>query len=299
MFGYVKPHVPELRVGEYELFRAVYCGVCRSMGRHTGTVSRFTLNYDYVFLAAVRMAVRNEVPECAARRCIAHPMKRRSMAEDNDSLAYTAAAAACMLSEKMSDDIADEGGFKVLLSRMGSPVVRGMVRRAGEQNSPSASRISELTKKLYDLEAAGSSSVDETAAAFGDVLAYVFSSGLSGSEETIAREIGRAAGRFIYVCDAADDLVDDIKKGRYNPIHKLWGEMATEDRDGKIVMSSLTSESVRTATRIDLEKLGLAVELLPRGNPLLPIIKNTVYLGMPKAMDKILGEPTEMNGVYN
>ena len=61
MFGYVKPHVPELRVGEYELFRAVYCGVCRSMGRHTGTVSRFTLNYDYVFLAAVRPVNRSDI----------------------------------------------------------------------------------------------------------------------------------------------------------------------------------------------------------------------------------------------
>ncbi len=297
MFGYVKPFVPELRVGEYELFRAVYCGVCRSMGRHTGQVSRFTLSYDYVFLAAVRMALTDTVPVCEKRRCIAHPLKRRSMAEDNGALAYTAAAAACMLSEKLGDDASDESGFKGLLSRTARPFVRGMIRRAGEENAPSPERIEELTAKLYQLEEAGASSVDETAAAFGEVLAYVFSCGLEGSARVIAEEIGRAAGRFVYVCDAADDLADDLRKGRYNPILRLWGEMASEERDGKIVMSSPAAESVQTATRIDLEKLGLAAELLPASHPLVPVVKNIVYLGMPHVMDVILGKKTEMNGV--
>ncbi len=295
MFGYVKPHVPELKVGEYELFRAVYCGLCRSMGKHTGTVSRFTLSYDYVFLAAVRMALTETVPECKKRRCIAHPLKQRNMAEENPALAYTAAAAACMLSEKLSDDMSDEAGFKRLLSSAGRPFALGMVRRAGSENAPSPQQIGLLLQKLYDLEKAESSSMDETAEAFGNVLAYVFSHGLSGNEALIAEEIGRAAGRFIYICDAADDLADDIKKGRYNPIERLWGEMAAEEKDGKTVISSLAAEAVGTAARIDLEKLGLAAELLPVGNPLVPIIKNIVYLGMPSAMDKSLGK----NGVSN
>ena len=57
MFGYVRPYVPDLRVREHELYRAVYCGLCRSMGKHTGCASSFTLSYDFVFLAAVRMVL--------------------------------------------------------------------------------------------------------------------------------------------------------------------------------------------------------------------------------------------------
>ena len=30
MFGYVKPAYPELLVKEYELYRAVYCGICEA-----------------------------------------------------------------------------------------------------------------------------------------------------------------------------------------------------------------------------------------------------------------------------
>ena len=297
MFGYVKPYVPELKVGEYELFRALYCGVCRSMGRHTGTVSRFTLSYDYVFLAAVRMALTETEPVCVKRRCIAHPLKKRSMAEENEEIVYTAGAAACMLREKLSDDVSDEGGFRRLCSAAGVPLAEAMVRRIGEKSTPSAAlsaaRIRELTEKLYAMEAAGASSVDETAEAFGEVLAYVFSCGMEGNPAAVAGEIGRAMGRFVYICDAADDLADDLKKGRYNPISRLWGDMATEEKDGKTVMSGPAAESVRIATRIDLERLGLAVELLPADSPLVPVIKNIVYLGMTSVMDGILKKRTE------
>ena len=36
MFGYIRPLVGEMKVRENEMFRAVYCGLCRSMGKHTG-----------------------------------------------------------------------------------------------------------------------------------------------------------------------------------------------------------------------------------------------------------------------
>ena len=45
MFGYVKPAYGELRVREHELYKAYYCGLCRAMGRTTGQLSRFSLNY--------------------------------------------------------------------------------------------------------------------------------------------------------------------------------------------------------------------------------------------------------------
>ena len=60
MFGYVKPYSQELLVKEYELYRAAYCGVCRSMKNNTGIFSPFTLSYDIVFLAFVRLIILDE-----------------------------------------------------------------------------------------------------------------------------------------------------------------------------------------------------------------------------------------------
>ena len=36
MFGYVKTVRGELRIREYEYYRASYCGLCRAMGKCTG-----------------------------------------------------------------------------------------------------------------------------------------------------------------------------------------------------------------------------------------------------------------------
>ena len=44
MFGYVKPDSGELRVKDYDFYRATYCGICREMGRATGNASRVTLS---------------------------------------------------------------------------------------------------------------------------------------------------------------------------------------------------------------------------------------------------------------
>ena len=63
MFGYVKPHNPELRMRDYECYRAYYCGLCRAMGKCTGQCSRMTLSYDFVFLAAVRCYLAGEEPQ--------------------------------------------------------------------------------------------------------------------------------------------------------------------------------------------------------------------------------------------
>ena len=81
MFGYIRTAREELRVREYEYYRASYCGLCRSMGKCTGQCSRFALSYDFAFLANVRMALTQTAPTFRRRRCIAHPFRRRVMME--------------------------------------------------------------------------------------------------------------------------------------------------------------------------------------------------------------------------
>ena len=39
MFGYVKPWLPELRVREEATYRALYCGLCRTMKKTVGRLS--------------------------------------------------------------------------------------------------------------------------------------------------------------------------------------------------------------------------------------------------------------------
>ena len=96
MFGYVKTVRGELRVREYEYYRASYCGLCRSMGKCTGQCSRMLLSYDFAYLANVRMALSGQKPAFAKRRCMVHPLRRRVMMERNEQLDFCAAASAIL-----------------------------------------------------------------------------------------------------------------------------------------------------------------------------------------------------------
>ena len=59
MFGYVRACKPELKIKEYETYKAVYCSLCRLMGREYGLWSRFTLSYDFTFLALLNMSLKS------------------------------------------------------------------------------------------------------------------------------------------------------------------------------------------------------------------------------------------------
>ncbi len=285
MFGYVKPYIAELKVAEYEKYRSVYCGLCRSMGSVTGQISRLSLSYDLVFLAAVRMAVCGITPEFTDYRCLAHVAKKRPVMCDNEALRYTAAVSAVLADAKLADDISDERGFKRLRAIASRPFTRHMISLTEKILPAETSEETErLLSELSELEAEGCTSANLTADAFGRVLEYAFSFGLEGEEFELTSKIGRYIGRYIYICDAADDMLSDIKAKRYNPIALGWGELAAPD--GR--MSDIVRDSVMTAIPIELEGLGEAVEKLPRDHVMTPIIKNIVYLGLPSVAERIL-----------
>ena len=286
MFGYVRPYVPSLRVREYEWYRAVYCGLCRAMGQVSGQGSRLTLSYDFAFLALVRILL-TETPQFGRHRCPVHPLHSRLMAEECPALRYAAAAAAYLAEAKRLDDLEDETGTARLKPVLLSPVTRPMVRLARKREPDTAvlfSGIRSHLEQLSALEKAGCASPEEPAQVFGNLLGELFSCGMSGSAAAVARSLGVGTGRFVYLCDAMDDLPEDLQRGRYNPLAMLWGDMALGD-DGK--PSEPVKSAFADAALIDLEKLGLAAELLPQ-DPLSEIVKNIVYIGMPDMVKRIV-----------
>ena len=61
MFGYIKPFQPELKVREAEDYKAIYCGLCKELGRSYGIFARMTLSYDFAFMAMLFMQVVIEI----------------------------------------------------------------------------------------------------------------------------------------------------------------------------------------------------------------------------------------------
>lgn len=280
MFGYVKVRKAELRVREYEYYRATYCGLCRSMGKCTGQCSRFTLSYDIAFLAQVRMALVGTVPTFKKRRCIAHPFRARMMMEPNGELFFAADASALLAFEKCRDDVMDKRGFGRLIARCRLLLLHGAYRRAKKRLPELASALRERLAALSTLEGEKRPTVDEPAAIFGELLALLFSHGLQGDAARIAAVIGNKVGRFIYIVDAADDLEKDAKSRNFNPVLLLYGKKPTKEAR-RLLQDALLSCLSDAATALDL--IGEA-----QYSPCRAVLENILYLGMPAAAKKVI-----------
>ena len=51
MFGYVKTDLPNMYVKDTVLYKAMYCGLCKGIGKVCGQKGRLALNYDLTFLS--------------------------------------------------------------------------------------------------------------------------------------------------------------------------------------------------------------------------------------------------------
>lgn len=286
VFGYVRPDTAALRVREFTWYRGVYCGLCRAMGQITGQASRLTLSYDLTFLALVR-SILTDPFHFTPHHCAVHPLHARLIADPHPALDYTAAAAAYLTEAKRLDDWQDERGLSRVPPLLLTPLTRPMQSRA-TRNLPETAELPVICAghlaKLAEKEKENCPSPDEMAQCFGELLGELFATGLPETESRIARAIGVGTGRFLYLCDAIDDLAEDTQKARYNPLSTLWGELTLEEAG---VPSPPVKDAFVTATGLDLTKLGHAVELLPE-TPLTEIVRNIVYLGMPNMVRKIL-----------
>ena len=285
MYGYVRVHAPELKVREQEYYRAVYCGLCRTMGKCTGQCSRMTLSYDMTLFALVRMAVTGEKPALTPRRCIVHPLRRRPMAAPNDSLALCAHASAILAYHKMKDDRRDERGLKRTAATALSPFMASMRRRSLKRGyGVMDSGVCRAMQALWELEASRPPSVDEPATLFGELMGELLAYGLEGNQAKLAHTVGLRIGRWVYILDAADDYAEDVKQHRYNPLVCLYGANAADE------LTPTQRESLRAALLCELTELEKAFDLLDTSEDpdLGGILSNILYMGMPREAQRIL-----------
>lgn len=284
MYGYLRIHAPELKVREQEYYRAVYCGLCRTMGKCTGQCSRMTLSYDFTLFALARMALTGETVTVKRRRCIAHPLRKRPMAEPTPDLALCAYASAILAHHKVRDDLRDERGLKRTAASAISPFIASMRRRAVKRGyGDMDSGVYLAMKELCELEASRIPSVDEPATLFGELMGKTLAYGLEGNTAKLAHAMGLHLGRFVYILDAADDYAEDVRLHRYNPLACLYGDDAP-------TLTSERRESLRLSLLCELTELEKAFDLLDTADQvdLRGVLSNILYEGLPRQVERVL-----------
>lgn len=267
MFGYVRPLCAELKVRELEEYKAVYCGLCRTMGRRHGFLARFALNYDFTFLV---MVLNHEMTSCAAehRRCPAHPFRKREMCVQIPALDLAADESVILAYHKLRDDVADSGFIRGLPSRIAAMALRRAYRRAANNQPLFDKTTVDCLAELHALEKERCSSLDRPADTFARILQAAAPSTKDEVRDRARSQLLYHVGRWIYLIDAWDDLEADIRSGSYNPILERFGYEPHEH-----------VQDVRT-TLLHSRNLAVSAYGLAQSPQWDGILSNILYLGL-------------------
>ena len=286
MFGYVVVEKPSLRIREYDYYRATYCGLCHSMGKCTGCLSRMTLSYDMAFFVLLRGMLEGERVKFESKRCVRHPIKKIQIVSINPQLEYSSYVGGLLTSGKILDNINDEKGIKKSLAQFLRFFFFKMEKKSNEKLPELSSLVFNQLSKLKELEENKTPSIDIPADVFGYMMAQLLSFDLEGDKKLVAETIGKRLGRWIYIVDAFDDYERDRKSGSYNPFVLLY-EGKDFDEDNLISISKMLEA--------EMAMVCAAIDLLDEDEDKnrSEIIKNILCLGMPSSVQRVCNKKKE------
>lgn len=275
MFGYIQAYPGELKVCEWEAYRAVYCGLCRRLGHRFGPLARLTLSYDFTFLAMLGMALDENDPTFCTRSCGVNPLRRCRHCEDSERLDDSCDIAVLTLWHKLQDNIADGGFWTRWGMRCLRPLLKKPYREAAARYPELAALFSAEMEHQRRLEAAGCQNIDEACEPTARMMEAVFGSLTEdAAQKRILQRMGYLMGRYIYLADALDDHRKDRESGSYNPF------LCTEGEESEILARA------KSSLYLTIGEIGATYELLSLQR-FAPILANVVHLGLRHTADTL------------
>ena len=234
MFGYVTVCEPELKVKDLKKYRAYYCGLCRTLKEDYGFMGQMTLTYDMTFAVILLSSLY-------------------------ETIAYY----------HMEDDWQDDHKVSSLMTKS---LIQGKAKKIIEKYPRQSEIIRKSLKELGECEHENSMDIDRAAGCFGRLMAELFVWKEDIWEKTL-RKMGFYLGKFIYLMDAYEDLPEDRKKNRYNPLKELAKRPDYEVQMEQILRMMIAESTVR------FEQLPCLVDV--------DILRNILYDGVWNHYNKI------------
>ncbi|MCB2292872.1 DUF5685 family protein [Clostridium algoriphilum] len=281
MFGYVTPCKMEMKIKDYETFKAYYCGLCNSIKNNFGNLPRLTLNYDMTFLAILLDSLSENKYNFKKFKCSIHPLRKRIMINNNEALDYAAFCNVTLAYYKLMDDAYDN---KTIKSKVLSIFLKNYLSKSKSSYTDVMKYTKEKLLLLNTLEARHVDiGIDELSHVFADLTGFIIS--FYYKEAAFKDDLywlGYNLGKWIYIIDAYDDLEKDINSDSFNAINSLFN---LDKLDFK-------SFSKCIKPRIDFLLATCAQQCLKYLDDL-PLIKNKdilyniLELGLMEKMDKV------------
>ncbi|AYD41252.1 hypothetical protein D4Z93_12310 [Clostridium fermenticellae] len=288
MFGYVTPCKMELKIKDYEKFKAYYCGLCKSIKTNIGNIPRFSLNYDMTFLAILLDSIYGEKTSYSKITCSIHVLKKKIIVNENNCLKYAAFCNIILSYYKLLDNINDDSSFK---SRVFSIFLKKYVQNVPPYLNGHLDYIKEELNNLNTIESLNKSceSIDKVSHPFAKLIGFILSSYKNDENKPNLYWLGYNLGKWIYIIDAWDDLENDIKGKKFNAINACFNK---SNDDYKTFSKSIERQIDFTLVSCASECLATLNKLPLKRNE--DLLYNILQLGLMEKMDKVF-----KRSVYN
>lgn len=287
MLGYVKAFKPEMKIKDYELYRGVYCSLCRALGRNYSPIAQLLLSYDFAFAAVLRLAVSEGCCSFSPKRCPYNPAKKCMICSNRDELDYCSHAVIITVYYKVLDNLHDRGFKSKFLAALLYPLVWLMHKKAAKLAPDVDKIIGESMKIQAETEKKKDVGIDEAAHPSADALGRVISLSFEDKTKESLYSLGYMVGRFVYILDAADDLEDDVKSGNFNPFREKFADIGNPE-----VRKAFTE---RAEERLNLTHSS-ALDALDETekNRFEDILENIVFDGLENSKKTVLNKYNEV-----
>lgn len=217
MFGYISPDRPYLFIKDEELYKAMYCGVCKGIGEGCGQTARSALTYDMAFMSALIHNINGVDVKVEKKRCAAHLIKKRPMANTDELTILLGYVNTALAYYKLADDVADgekRGALKFLYKKG--------FKRAQKKYPRICNIIKEQTDAQAKLEKEGCAVIDMACEPSANMIKLISREAFGDKATEFTDILMYAVGKWIYLADALDDYDKDVKKGRYNVLYNAY-----------------------------------------------------------------------------
>jgi len=261
MFGYIIVNKAEMKFKEFDVYHSFYCGICRELKKKYGVCGQISLSYDMTFLAILLTGLYEPQTQAGSCKCIAHPFENHETRQ-NIFTEYAADMNMLFAVYKCRDDWEDERKFlKLLYGRL----LEGKTGKLKEIYAEKVRTINLLMQDFSEQEKSEEADIDTLAGLFGRVMAEVTAFREDEWAENL-RRFGFFLGKFIYLCDAYEDVETDIKKGTPNPLKRKF-ESPDFEEECKTILMIMMSECCK-----EFEKLPILENV--------EILRNILYSGV-------------------
>ena len=238
MFGYINVNKASINQEEYEYYHSYYCGLCHTLKRKYGQLSRLSLSFDLCFVALLLTQLYEDESKQANKACLLHPFVKHQISE-NKYIDYVCDMNIVLTYFKCNDDYKDE---KQLLPKIYGMSLTKAFQKIERQYPDKVNKIRQILNQYDELEKKQESNIDVLAKLTGEMMEVI----MVYQEDEYSKYLKGMAnylGRFIYIMDAYDDIEKDIKHHAFNPFKNSYQDVDFNERV-KMMLEVMMGECV-------------------------------------------------------